>query len=88
MIRRKRAGKAQLTFEKVGEREELKKKVLPIDKALEANPNITIDQLEHMKAAYKRDLKNNIKFNLKDYALENQETIRRIDEAIKRKRGL
>ena len=82
--------KKQMTLENIEKREALMKERLPIDFVLrEQWSRITLDMLDEMKIAHKRDMEANLGKGMVNFALREQETIRRINEAIKKKkRGL
>jgi len=82
--------KKQMTLENIEKREALMKERLPIDFVLrEQWSRITLDMLDEMRIAHKRDMEANLRRGMVNFALREQETIRRIDEAIKKKkRGL
>ena len=79
--------KKQMTLENIEKREALMKERLPIDFVLrEQWSRITLDMLDEMRAAHKRDMEANLGRGMVNFALREQETIRRIDEAIKKKK--
>jgi len=84
---RKKMPKRQMTLENIEKREALMKERLPIDFVLrEQWSRITLDMLDEMRAAHKRDMEANLGRGMVNFALREQETIRRIDEAIKKKK--
>jgi len=79
--------KKQMTLENIEKREALMKERLPIDFVLrEQWSRITLDMLDEMRIAHKRDMEANLRRGMVNFALREQETIRRIDEAIKKKK--
>jgi len=79
--------KKQMTLENIEKREALRKERLPIDFVLrEQWSRITLDMLDEMRIAHKRDMEANLRKGMVNFALREQETIRRIDEAIKKKK--
>ena len=79
--------KKQMTLDNIEKRGALVKERLPIDIVLrEQWSRITPDMLDEMRIAHKRDMKANMEKGMVNFALREQETIRRIDEAIKKKK--
>ena len=79
--------KKQMTLENIEKREALGKERLPIDFVLrEQWSRITLDMLDGMRIAHKRDMEANLRKGMTGFALKEQETIRRINEAIKKKK--
>ena len=79
--------KKQMTLENIEKKKTLMKERLPIDFVLrEQWSRITLDMLDEMKTAHKRDMEANLNKGMMNFALREQETIRRIDEAIKKKK--
>jgi hypothetical protein len=79
--------KKQMTLENIEKREALMRERLPIDIVLrEQWSRITLDMLDEMRIAHKRDMEANLGRGMVNFALREQETIRRIDEAIKKKK--
>jgi hypothetical protein len=79
--------KKQMTLENIEKREALIRERLPIDIVLrEQWSRITLDMLDEMRIAHKRDMEANLGRGMVNFALREQETIRRIDEAIKKKK--
>jgi len=79
--------KKQMTLENIEKMEALKREGLPIDIVLrEQWSRITLDMLDEMRIAHKRDMEANLRKGMTGFALKEQETIRRINEAIKRKK--
>jgi len=84
---RRKMLKKQMTLENIEKREALMREGLPIDIVLrEQWSRITLDMLDEMRIAHKRDMEANLGKGMVNFALREQETIRRIDEAIKKKK--
>ncbi len=79
--------KKQMTLDNIEKREALKKERLPIDLVLrEQGDRLTLDMLDDMRLAHKRDMDAALRKGMVNFVLIEQETIRRIENAMKNKK--